>query len=201
MPQDHMFRIFETKGHRATSGARADRAVRHRQAVSSRRRLRSRSISERSASLLQLFSRFFHLPIEHSVTTRFANDSLIEEMAERVRAVIARQPGHRIDVVAQTLRLSPVGLEHLMANPDDAIDVTFLLDAVAALVHEAGMDPKWLLTGQYDPAMHRKALLLGEDRSADGARVMREFVEEEYRRLRTAAMLHGGSYGLGMLEG
>jgi len=103
-------------------------------------------------------------------------------MAERVRAVIARQPGHRIEVVAQTLRLSPERLEHLMANEDDPIDTIFLVDVIAALVHESGIDPKWLLTGQYDPAMHRKALLLGEDRSPEGSGVMRAFVEEEFRR-------------------
>ena len=199
MLQDHLFRIFETGGRRAASGARGDRTVRRRQ--SGRRRLRTRSIAERSASILQLFSRFFHLPIERTVTTGFANDSLVDEMAERVRAVIARQPGHRIDVVAQTLRLSPEGLEHLMTNTGEVTDTVFLLDAVAALVHEAGIDPKWLLTGHYDPAMHRKALLLGEDRSATGARALREFVEDEYRRLRSSAMLVGGPDGSVMVDG
>jgi hypothetical protein len=110
-------------------------------------------------------------------------------MAERVRAVIARQPGHRIDVVAQTLRLPPERLEHLMTNADDPIDTIFLVDVVSALVHESGIDPKWLLTGQYDPAMHRKALLLGEDRSSQGTRVMRTFVEEEFRRALDSEML------------
>lgn len=114
-------------------------------------------------------------------------------MAERVRAVIMRQPGHRIDVVAQTLRLSPERLEQLMTNEDDVIDTVFLIDVMAALVHEAGIDPKWLLTGHYDPAMHRRALLLGEDRSSNGARVMRRFVDGEYRRLRNNAMLIAGT--------
>lgn len=111
------------------------------------------------------------------------DNPVVSAMAERVRAVIARQPGHRIDVVAQTLQISPEQLEHFMANADDPVDAIFLIDVIAALVHESGIDPKWLLTGQYDPAMHRKALLLGEDRSSEGAGLMRAFVEEEYRRV------------------
>jgi hypothetical protein len=137
---------------------------------------------------LQLVARFFSRT-ERSVATRFLNDPLVDGMAERVRAVIARQPGHRIDVVAQTLRLPPERLEHLMTNADDPIDTIFLVDVVSALVHESGIDPKWLLTGQYDPAMHRKALLLGEDRSSQGTRVMRTFVEEEFRRVLDSEML------------
>jgi len=191
MLQDHLFKILETRERRAPSAARGDRSLRRRQ-MAGRRRLRTRSISESGASILQLFSRFFHLPTERTVPAGFANDSLVDEMAERVRAVIARQPGHRIDVVAQMLRLSPEGLERLMAKKDEATDTAFLLDAVAALVHEAGIDPAWLLTGQYDPAMHRQALLLGEDRSPSGARALRQFVEDEYRRLRSSAMLVGG---------
>ena len=200
MLQDHMFKIFETSGRRTAPGARGERTLRRRQILSGRRRLRTRSISERSASILQLFSRFFHLPMGRTLATAFANDALVDQMAERVRAVIARQPGHRIDVVAMTLRLSPERLERLMASKDAVIDTAFLLDAVAALVHEAGIDPEWLLTGHYDPAMHRKALLLGEDRSADGARALRAFVEDEYRRLRARAMLVGGSDAPVMLD-
>ena len=120
------------------------------------------------------------------------DEPLLNAMADRARAVIARQPGHRIDVVAQTLRLSPERLEHLMTNADGPVDPVFLVDVVAALVHESGIDPKWLLTGQYDPAMHRKALLLGEDRSPQGADVMRAFVEEEFRRVLDIATLRSG---------
>jgi len=116
-------------------------------------------------------------------------DPLLDGMAERVRAVIARQPGHRVAVVAQTLGLSPQPLEQLMTNRDDAVDSTFLIDVISALVHESGMDPEWLLTGQYDPAMHRKALLLGEDRSTQGARAMRSFVEQQFQRVLDTALL------------
>jgi hypothetical protein len=142
-----------------------------------------------SASVLQLVWRFFRLPTERPVTAQVLNDPVGDDMAERIRAVITRQPGHRIDVVAHTLRLSPRRLAQLMTNEDVVIDTVFLIDVIAALVHEAGIDPKWLLTGHYDPAMHRKALLLGEDRSPNGARLMRRFVDDEYWRVRNNAML------------
>jgi hypothetical protein len=186
-----MFRIFTTSGDRAVSRASMRLTAGHRLTFSNTLP-QARSISESSASVLQLIRRFFHSPTELTVATRLQNDPLVDGMAERVRAVIERQPGHRIDVVAQTLGLPPERLEHLMRK-DDVIDAVFLIDVIAALVHEAGIDPKWLLTGHYDPAMHRKALLLGEDRSPSGARVMRNFVEGEYQRVRTAAMLVAGT--------
>ena len=147
-----------------------------------------RLVADSGPSILRRVARFF-LGTGHVVASQLLNDPLVEGMAERVRAVIARQPGHRIDVVAQTLRLSPGRLERLVVNADDPVDTGFLIDVIAALVHESGIDPKWLLTGQYDPATHRKALLLGEDRSSQGAGVMRAFVEEEYRRVLDIAML------------
>lgn len=69
------------------------------------------------------------------------------------------------------------------------IDITFLIDAVAALVHEAGIDPKWLLTGTYDAALHRQALWLGEDRSAAGARIIRTLVQDQFQQLTNGAMV------------
>jgi hypothetical protein len=50
-------------------------------------------------------------------------------------------------------------------------------------VLEAGVDPKWLLTGDYDPAVHRQALWLGEDRSASAAQTIRTFVQNQYQQL------------------
>lgn len=135
------------------------------------------------------------------MATQLLNNSLVDEMAERIRAVIARQPGHRIDVVAHTLRVSPERLEQLMSSTGDVIDTVFLVDVIAALVHESGIDPKWLLTGQYDPGMHRKALLLGEDRSTRGAHAMREFVEAEYQRVRNNALLFRETGTPEVLEG
>jgi poly(3-hydroxybutyrate) depolymerase len=134
------------------------------------------------------------------MTAHLVNEPLVDDIAERVRAVVARLPGQGIGIPAETLRVSSARLEELARNRDDVIDIVFLIDVIAALVHQVGIDPKWLLTGQYDSAMHRQALLLGEDRTAAGAGVMRNFVEEEFRRLRSDVMLYGGSAAAAALE-
>ena len=195
-----MFKIFKTDGERAST-APADGLRPRRQSFLGGSASQIRSVSASSATVLQLVWRFLHSPPEHAVTTRLLNDHLADEMAERIRAVIARQPGHRIDVVAHTLRVSPERLELLMNSKDEAIDTVFLIDVIAALVHESGIDPKWLLSGQYDPGMHRKALVLGEDRSPTGALAVRELVEAEYQRVRNNALLANETSTSYVLEG
>lgn len=113
-----------------------------------------------------------------------ANDSFIEAIAERLRAVIARQPGHELDDMASILRVSPEALERLLNDRERAIDTGILIDVVAALVCEFAVDPQWLLTGQYDAATHRRALLLGEEHTNESGRALREFVREQFQRLR-----------------
>src|SRR5689334_742679 len=113
-----------------------------------------------------------------------ANDSFIEAIAERLRAVIARQPGHELDDMASILRVSPEALERLLNDRERAIDTGILIDIVAALVREFAVDPQWLLTGQYDSAMHRRALLLREEHTNESSRAVREFVREQFQRLR-----------------
>jgi hypothetical protein len=116
----------------------------------------------------------------------FLNDPFVEAMAKRCRSMVARQPGHCLDAVAAKLSVSPDALERFMNAEERRIDTVFLIDLVAALVHECAIDPKWLLTGEYDGEMHRKALVLGEDRTPRGARAIREFVQHEYWELRQA---------------
>ena len=110
------------------------------------------------------------------------HDPFILAIAERVRLVISRQPGYRVDEVARTLNVPREELRRLL-DSDQSIDARSLIDIVVALVRESGIDPKWLLSGQYDGAMHRQALLLGEDRSLHGAQALRDFVQNEYKRL------------------
>lgn len=119
----------------------------------------------------------------------FLNDPVVEAIAKRARSVVARQPGSCLDAVAETLRVPRESLTRLLDPRERVIDTSLLIDVVAALVREFAIDPKWLLTGEYDGAVHRHALMLGEDRSSRGIRAIRELVYDEYRRLRHAKSL------------
>jgi hypothetical protein len=121
---------------------------------------------------------------EPTALTLPANDPFIEAVAERLRAVIARQPGYHLDEIASILRVSRDALQHLLNDRERAIDTGILIDVVAALVREFAVDPQWLLTGQYDSATHRQALLLGEEHTNDSCHAVREFVREQFQRLR-----------------
>ena len=112
------------------------------------------------------------------------HDPFVQAIAQRVRLVISRQPGYRLDEVARSLNVPADGLRRLLDDGNQSIDATLLIDVVVSLVRESGVDPKWLLSGQYDGAMHRQALILGEDRTLQGAQTLRELVQDEYKRLR-----------------
>lgn len=116
----------------------------------------------------------------------FLNDPFVEAIAKRCRAVVARQSAPSLNAAAEALGVPPAALQRFMNAQERQIDTVFLIDLVAALVHESAIDPKWLLTGEYDGEMHRKALALGEDRSAHGARAVRAFIQHEYRELHHA---------------
>jgi hypothetical protein len=112
------------------------------------------------------------------------NDPFIEAIVERLRPVIARQPDHAHDEIASVLRVSPQALHRLLEDREGTIDVSVLIDVVAAMVRELAVDPQWLLTGQYDSAMHRHALQLGEERSDESRHAIRDFVAKQFQRLR-----------------
>ena len=111
------------------------------------------------------------------------NDPYIEAIAQRVRTVV-RQPGHDLDHVAQSLAVPAPELRRLVEAPDRAIDSAFLIDVLGALVRVFALDPKWLLTGEYDAGAHRRALELTEANPQVAERTVREWVREQYRRVR-----------------
>ena len=111
------------------------------------------------------------------------NAPKIEAIAERVRAVIARYP-HGINHIADELGVPADSLQRLIEERQRSIYTPFLLDIVAGLVQEMGVDPRWLLSGKCDGALHRQALLLGEDRTHDGTRKMRNFVKDQFSQVR-----------------
>ena len=108
----------------------------------------------------------------------------IDAVAERIRAVICRDPHHTLDAAATKLCVPAEDLRALIDEKGSHATIDFTLDVVTALVHEYAIDPKWLLTGQYDGAMHRQALLFGEDRTRAGRQNIRHFVQAQYERSR-----------------
>ena len=112
------------------------------------------------------------------------NDPYIEAIAERVRGVVSRQLGVEVNAVAATLDVSEASFRHLIEDRDRPIDVAFLMDVLAAMVRVLGLDPKWLLTGDYDSRTHRRALELIEANSHVAQRTVREWLRERYQRLR-----------------
>jgi len=111
----------------------------------------------------------------------------IGSVRERIRAVVARQSGQNLLVAADSLKLPALDLARLLDSREVA-DKELLIDAITAHAYEAAVDPQWLLTGDYDGAVHRQVLLLGEDRTAQGRAAVRDFIDQQFRRLHRDAM-------------
>ena len=116
-------------------------------------------------------------------------EPFIQAIVERIRDVVSRQSLDALDAFAATLVVAPEEFRALINHREHQIDALFVVDVVSAFVHEFAVDPEWLLTGHYNAATHREALILGEDRTAAGAYVLRQFVRQRYEKLRGA-----GSY-------
>jgi hypothetical protein len=98
-------------------------------------------------------------------------------IAARIRGLLAGQDGGDHVVAARRLGVDEVGLrmsiDELAPNPT--------VNVVAAVVLAYGVDPTWLLTGQYDAAIHRHSL---EDPRAIGPAVTRMMLANEGPALR-----------------
>lgn len=77
------------------------------------------------------------------------------EIAARLRGLIAGQEGGNLAAVADRLGVEEVSLRMSVdeASPYPTIDV------IAAVVAYYGVDPTYLLTGQYDAGTHRQVLI------------------------------------------
>lgn len=118
---------------------------------------------------------------------RRREDREICTITERIQAVMARQSGYDLCLAADSLKLPALDLARLLEAPALA-DRALVVDVITALVYEAGVDPQWLLTGEYDGTVHRQVLMLGEDRSSQGRAAVHDFVQRQYRRVRREAM-------------
>ena len=86
-------------------------------------------------------------------------------IAARIRQLLDSK-GLTIEAAASRLR---VGEATLRMSADEASPRP-RLDVLVALVREFALDPSWLMTGTYDPGMHRRAM------SGDPARVLEELL-------------------------
>lgn len=115
------------------------------------------------------------------------HDPFIAAIRERLCTIVERAPQRTLAELAFHLGVEPDRLRTLIDEADAPIDVAFLIDVVAAVVRAFGVDPQWLLTGRYDLSQHRHALALGED--PGGYQAVRDFVREQYQRLREGLSL------------
>ena len=75
-------------------------------------------------------------------------------IAARIRGLISGQDDDDVGATALRLHVDEVGLR--MSIDDLAPNPT--IDVVAAIVTAYGVDPSWLLTGNYDSGTHRAIL-------------------------------------------
>lgn len=75
-------------------------------------------------------------------------------IAARIRGIVAGQDDCDASVIAGRLRVDEAGfrtsIDFIAPNPT--------LDVIVAVVAAHGVDPCWLMTGDYDPATHRGVL-------------------------------------------
>lgn len=75
-------------------------------------------------------------------------------IAARLRGLIAGQDRGDVGETARRLHVEEVSLRMSIDEGSPFLTV----DVLAAVVREYGVDPTWLLTGEYDPTTHRVTL-------------------------------------------
>ena len=105
-------------------------------------------------------------------------------IAERIRVIVEHQRERTLEDLAESLLLDANRFGRLIEERENTPDRAFVLDVIASLAFCQGVDPLWLLTGRYEPSLHRHVLLLGDDRGVGGLRRVRAFVGEQFERLR-----------------
>lgn len=83
-------------------------------------------------------------------------------VASRIRGLVAGQDHGDLALTADRLGISE--LELRLSIDDLSPHPTF--EAIAAIVRVLGVDPHWLITGEYDPAAHRAALEAAAERTS-----------------------------------
>lgn len=81
------------------------------------------------------------------------NSATRKGIAERIRGIIGGRDAS-VERIAARLRVDEVALRMTI----DDLSPYPTIDVLAAVVREYGVDPSWLVTGNYNEATHRRAL-------------------------------------------
>jgi hypothetical protein len=76
------------------------------------------------------------------------------QVSMRVRGLLGVTDTKQLSNIAERLTVSEHGLRSVVERRSREVD----LNALAAIVRVYGLDPSWVLTGQYDRATHRESL-------------------------------------------
>ena len=82
-----------------------------------------------------------------------------QQIAARIRGLLVGQDGGDLGATAVRLRVDATSL-HMSVDEQSPYPT---LDVIAAIVREYGVDPRWVLTGDYDSVTHRRSLELTTD--------------------------------------
>lgn len=110
--------------------------------------------------------------------TYCGNEPFIADIADRLRGLLmggTHPHDSKLNRAAQELGVSASQIEALLNDRPALIDVGLLIDLVVVVVRDQAVDPRWLLTGEYDVATHQAALAVAEETSSRSA------VESEIR--------------------
>lgn len=97
-----------------------------------------------------------------------------QEIAARLRALFMKPDDLDWDVVAARLGVSELALRMSI----DPLEPHPTVEVIAAAVGRYGVDPTWLLTGEYDVDMHRRVLTEGAENAGGMHRVLARLVPE-----------------------
>jgi hypothetical protein len=102
------------------------------------------------------------------------NEPRVAAIARRVREFLFSQPGFDLPLFAAQLGVTKRDLRAVLAPERALVDPIALIDVIVEVVRRYGVDVNWILTGDYDPATHRK---LDEEGGVDSLQVRRIVTE------------------------
>jgi hypothetical protein len=107
----------------------------------------------------------YGMPIAQGLAPMSHSDSPGSQaaIAARIRGLIGGQDQGLIEATARRLDVSEVSLRVSL----DEIQPHPTLEVIVAVIAHYGVDPSWLVSGEYDGATHRKALDEEASRSRD----------------------------------